>query len=56
MTKLARLLEEPHPNMGKISDWNNGTIDRTLDIMLGQGEQWLRSGVDYRKHTSEEKY
>jgi hypothetical protein len=56
MAKLARLLEEPHPNMGKISDWNNGTIDRTLDIILGQGEQWLRNGVDYRKHTSEAKY
>lgn len=56
ITKLAKLLEQPHPNMGKISDWNNGTIDRTLDIILGQGEQWLRSGVDYRKHTSESKY
>ena len=56
ITKLGHLLEQPHPNMGKISDWNDGTIDRTLDIITGQGEQWLRSSVDYRKHTSEPKY
>lgn len=56
MTKLKVLLEKPHKNMGKISDWTNGTIDRCIDIMEGNGEQWLRSDVDYRKHTSESKY
>ena len=56
MTKLKVLLEKPHKNIGKISDWTNGTIDRCIDIMEGKGEQWLRSGVDYRKHTSESKY
>jgi len=28
--------------MGLISDWNNGTVDRVIDIMQGQGEQWNR--------------
>jgi len=56
MTKLKVLLEEPHANMGKISDWTDGTIDRCIDIMEGKGEQWLRNSVDYRKHTSESKY
>jgi len=50
------LLEEPHAKLGKISDWTNGTIDRCIDIMEGKGEQWLRNGVDYRKHTNESKY
>ena len=56
MAKLKVLLEKPHRNMGKISDWTDGTIDRCVDIMEGNGEQWLRSDVDYRKHTSESKY
>lgn len=56
ITKLGKLLEQPHPNMGKISDWTDKTIDRTLDIMLGNGEEWLRVGADYRKYTSESKY
>ena len=54
--KLKQLLAAPHRNQGKISDWNNGTIDRCVDIMTGQGEQWLRTGRDYRNHTSGEKY
>mgnify|MGYP002641214895 FL=1 len=56
MAKLKVLLEEPHANLGKISDWTDGTIDRCIDIMEGKGEQWLRNGVDYRKHTNESKY
>lgn len=56
LTKLDNLLTFPSPHIGKISDWNNGTIDRTLDIIEGKGEKWLRSSVDYRKHTSETKY
>jgi hypothetical protein len=42
--------------MGKISDYNDGTIDRVIDIMQGKGKQWLRMATDYRKHTSESKY
>jgi len=56
MCKLLPLLTAPHKNIGKISDWNNGTIDRTLDIIEGKGQQWLRSNIDYRKHSSETKY
>ena len=54
--KLRRLLQEPHKNMGKISDYNNGTIDRIVDILQGRGEDMLRMSVDYRKHTRESKY
>jgi hypothetical protein len=54
--KLQRLLREPHYNQGLISDWNNGTIDRCVDIMNGAGEQWFRGGKTYRNHVSESKY
>ena len=54
--KLRRLLQEPHKNMGKISDYNNGTIDRIVDILQGGGENMLRMSTDYRKHTRENKY
>jgi hypothetical protein len=54
--KLINLLEVPHPNQGKISDWNNGTIDRIVDIMQGNGEQWNRAGNRYRDHVAEAKY
>jgi hypothetical protein len=54
--KLESLLQEPHPNMGLISDWNDGTVDRVVDIMLGQGEQWNRAGNRYRDHVAGSKY
>jgi hypothetical protein len=56
LDKLSRLLTHPNANMGKISDWNDGTIGRTVDILEGKGEQWLRMSTDYRKHTHESKY
>lgn len=56
ITKLEKLIKKPHANMGKISDWNNGTIDRCLDIMEGHGEQWNRSSSDYRSHVNTAKY
>jgi nicotinamidase-related amidase len=56
INKLDNLLKKPHENMGKISDWTNGTIDRVCDILEGKGEQWRRDGTDYRKHTREVKY
>ncbi len=55
-TKLELLLKEPHHNMGLISDWTDGTVDRIVDIMQGQGEQWNRSGNRYRDHVPENKY
>ena len=54
--KMQNLLQEPHHNMGLISDWNNGTVDRVVDIILGQGEQWNRAGNRYRDHAAHEKY
>ncbi len=54
--KLTALLKAPHPGQGKISDWNNGTIDRIIDIMQGQGEQWNRAGNRYRDHVAGAKY
>jgi hypothetical protein len=54
--KMQNLLREPHHNMGLISDWNNGTIDRVIDIITGAGEQWNRAGARYRDHTAEAKY
>ena len=49
-------LDKPSPRMGKISDWTNGTINRMIDIMQGNGEQWLRGGNRYRDHVAESKY
>jgi len=54
--KLTNLLNTPHHNMGLISDWNDGTIDRIVDIILGQGEQWNRAGNRYRDHVAGSKY
>jgi len=54
--KLNVLLVYPSRNMGKISDWTNGTVDRIVDILQGKGEQWLRMSTDYRKHTHESKF
>ena len=56
LNKLYPLLGGPHPNMGKISDYNNQTVDRICDILEGKGEQYLRMSSDYRKHTREAKY
>jgi len=54
--KMCNLLQTPHHNMGLISDWNNGTVDRIVDIITGQGHQWDRSGNRYRDHVPHEKY
>jgi hypothetical protein len=54
--KLENLLTEPHHNQGLISDWTNGTVDRIVDILSGQGGQWLRTGPRYRDHVAHEKY
>ena len=54
--KILAGLEAPSENMGKISNWNNGTIDRMIDIMQGKGTKWLRSGNTYRDYVAESKY
>jgi hypothetical protein len=55
--KVRTALMAQSPNIGLISDWNNATIDRTLDIMEDwDGEFWSRNHSDYRKHVAEAKY
>jgi hypothetical protein len=54
--KLENLLQAPHHNMGLISDWTDGTVDRIVDILEGSGEQWNRAGNRYRDHVSQAKY
>lgn len=54
--KLENLLVEPHHNMGLISDWTDGTVDRICDILEGKGESWNRAGNRYRDHVSQAKY
>ena len=43
-------------NIGKISDYQNGTIDRTLDVLEGNGTKWARNDWDFRKHVARAKY
>ena len=54
--KMHPLLGIEHPNQGKISDWTNGTIDRCIDIMEGNGEEWSRKSTDYRQQTRVSKF
>jgi hypothetical protein len=54
--KLEHLLDQPHQGQGRISAWNDGTIDRIVDIITGAGEQWNRSGNRYRDHVAPAKY
>jgi hypothetical protein len=65
--KMQNLLREPHHNMGLISDWNNSTVDRIVDIMQTAGTvaeggmgckatPWNRSGNRYRDHVAHAKY
>ena len=67
ISKLRIQLSGVHLNQGKISDWNNGTIDRILDVMETAGtvaeggigckaKQWNRSGNRYRDHVNQSKY
>ena len=54
--KLLYLLEHQNRDVGKISDHTNGTIDRCIDIMEGNGEEWRRDGNRYRDHVAAAKY
>ena len=42
-------------NMGKISDYQNGTIDRTIDSILTEHAN-RRDCTTYRKHVAKAKY
>lgn len=59
--KLEAMLANPASfETGAVSDWQNGTIDRTLDIFInggkGTSDQWARNSLDYRKYVGREKY
>jgi hypothetical protein len=54
--KLEYLLDDAHPRQGRISDWNDGTIDRIVDIITGRGGEWSREGPRYRNHVAGAKY
>jgi len=59
--KLNKLINNPRKNMGKLSNWTSGTIDRCLDIMFPSPEfdtsgEWYRSLTNYRSYVSESKY
>ena len=56
MNKLQPLLDSQHKDLGKISDWTSATIDRYIDIMQGNGEQWRRDSNRYRDFVAETKY
>jgi hypothetical protein len=67
MDKLENLLLAPSPRQGMISNWNNSTIDRIIDIMETAGTiaeggmtckatKWNRAGNRYRDHVAEAKY
>jgi hypothetical protein len=56
INKLHPLLQEPHPGIGMISDYNNYTIDRICDILEGKGKKYLRMSKDYRKYAREKKF
>lgn len=55
--RLTAMLRNPGSyETGAVSDWQNGTIDRTLDILEGGGQQWARNSNDYRKYVAKAKY
>ena len=56
MNKLQPLLDAPHKDLGAISNWTSATIDRYIDIMQGNGEQWRRDSNRYRDNVAETKY
>jgi len=56
--KLSYLMENPRKNLGKLSNWTNGTIDRCIDIMTDNesGEKWYRNTREYRNNVGTYKY
>jgi len=55
--RLEKMFAQPTKySTGAVSDWQNGTIDRTLDVFEGKGEEWARNTNDYRKNVAKAKY
>lgn len=47
--KLHHLIYNQHKNVGKVSDYQDKTIERTINILSDKGEEYLRLG-DYRNY------
>lgn len=43
-------------SLGKISNYQDGTIQRTIDILQGKGAQWQRNDWSFRRHVAGAKY
>lgn len=43
-------------SVGKMSDYQDGTIDRTIDVFENKGEQWARNDWNFRRHVARAKY
>lgn len=55
--KLQKLFDDPSKySTAPMVEWIDGAIDRMVDILQGDGEQWSRNGNDYRKYVSAPKY
>lgn len=55
--KLTKMFANPTVyKTGAVSDWQNGTIGRTIDILEDNGSEWARNGNDYRKHIAKPKF
>ncbi len=57
VSRLQKMFADPSKySTGKVSDWQNGTIDRTLDVFEGKWQELARNSLDYRKHVAKAKY
>jgi len=55
--KLKKMFSNPEDyDVTPMVNWIDGAIDRTIDIFEGNGEQWSRNTLDYRKYVSLPKY
>lgn len=55
--KLSGIFNNPDAlNPLPLANYANKAIDRTLDIFEGNGEQWSRNTLDYRKYLTIPKY
>ncbi len=55
--RLQKMFSAPETySTGAVSSWQDGTIDRTVDIFQGMGEQWARNTLCYRKHVAIPKF
>lgn len=55
--KLNKMITNPETyTTGSVSDWQDGTIDRTIDVFEGHGDQWARNKNDYRKYVAIRKF